>query len=552
MTETRNKENVYAYKGDRASEADIIHISKVPFSESGRGQGYYCLGCQRQMQAVKPTRVKSYFRHDAKINKGLPKCTYSDETYRHKLSKDILQGMMKVKVPRVYKFSPDDKKGKAFLIRESEYVEAHSVLNEHYIFEDAAGNIKIAHGVKEPETKGLVIKPDVTFLDSHGKPILLIEIVATHKPKQDKLLKFKRLGIDAIQINIPKDSPENIERTFHKTTRTKWIYNGEEERADYIQLSESHGDGVYEIDELQRKFFEENFKCRSSQIGELVRAIERILGGEHYQRLEGDFRSEIRRVEENAERNQKRLAELRRSHGERGASKHKERRGILDGEEDKFQAYFKDLEGRYLGKRRELEDEEARIETQIAEVEFELRGLESRTERISESIEDERDALEGIRRDKEELRLKFEGLSEQHRNDEQRLRDRVRVKAELIGKDEERIQRLIDTAPESFESDAGRVARENDSYRSGLEDQIRNISQEQANLESEFEQDRGRILGIHQELREGMDKDFTEGNYQGSRWFTTEYEGLGRFKAALMVNKKTRGFYGKLREVDKP
>lgn len=551
MSTKSNKENVYAYKGDRAREADIIHISKVPHSESGRGDGYYCLGCKRQMQAVKPTQVKSYFRHDAKINKGLPKCTYSDETYRHKLSKTILQGMKKIKVPRVYKFSPEDRKAKAFLIRDSEYIEAHTVLIEHYIFEDSKGEIQIDHGVKEPETKGLVIKPDVTFLDSYGKPILLIEIVATHKPKLEKLAKLKRLGIDAIQISIPKDSPENIERTFHTTRRTKWIYNGEEEKADYIQLSESHGDGVFEIDELQRKFFEENFKCRSSQIGELIRGIERILGAEHYKRLEGDFRSEIRRVEGNTERNRERLGQLRRKHGEIGASKHQERRGLLSRDQDKFQEYFRDLEGRYLGKRAELEDEETRIEDEIAEIEFKLQGLESRTEGIGYTIERERDAVERIRRDNEYLRLKLEGLPEKHRADEERVRERIGAEEELIRTKEEQVQRLIDTASETFEKDEERLARENDSYRAGLDEQIGNVREEQAKLEGQFEQDKERTIRKNEELGKEMVKEFIEGNYQGSRWFTSEYARLGGFKTALLVDKETRKFYERIREVDK-
>ena len=56
------------------------------------------------------------------------------------------------------------------------------------------------------------------------------------------------------------------------------------------------------------------------------------------------------------------------------------------------------------------------------------------------------------------------------------------------------------------------MGRENDSYRTGLEEQIRNIGEEQTRLESEFDQDRGRLSEKHKELRKGMDNDFTEEN----------------------------------------
>lgn len=551
MSKNRNRENVYAYKGERAIEADIVHISEVPSSESGRGAGYYCLGCKRQMQAVKPIQVLEYFRHDPKMNKGKQKCTYSDEKYRHKLAKDILQGLKKVKVPRIYKFSPTDKKGKALLIRDSEYIKAHTVLNDHYVFENSLGNIQIEHRVEKPETKGLIVKPDVTFLDGNGKPILLIEIVATHKPEFEKLVKFKRLGIDAIQISIPKDSPENIEQTFHTTKRTKWIYNGEEENADYIQLSESHGDGILEIDDLQRKFFEENFKCRSFQIKELIRGVEIILGTEFYSRLEGDFRSEIRRVEKNSERNRERLEGLRKTHSEAGTSEHKERRELLSKEQRDFRTLIEGLEERYIAKRRELESEERRVNAEISEIEFAFQSLESRGDNISRTIEDERGIIEGIRTDSERTRQQIERLSDEHREIEQRIRERIATDETSIMGEYNRIQQLIHSAPESFERERKKLGENYQILRNGVNKRITEVKRTRNGSPRKFETDRTELEKRFAGIRERILEDIQNESYEGSGTFTKEFSELGKLSRSIMVYTKTSTFYEGLRNLDK-
>ena len=68
---------------------------------------------------------------------------------------------------------------------------------------------------KEKE-KFLLIQPDVAFFDKDETPILLIEIVATHKVDPEKIVKIKRLGIDTVQVKVPKDSPQEIENCFYK------------------------------------------------------------------------------------------------------------------------------------------------------------------------------------------------------------------------------------------------------------------------------------------------------------------------------------------------
>jgi len=238
MKEKEEIQNVYAYN----LKFEEIHISQA---ESGR-KGYLCRGCQREMQAVKQTRpnLLSYFRHDHNAIKGLPKCTYSDETYRHSLAKKILLRIFKIKVPALFKYPPENETGKPNLIAEAKIVEADFVEEELFFYESETGERIWSKSIFNDNNKFLLSKPDIIFFDKNYKPILLKEIVATHKVTENKKLDLKRLGIDTIQITIPKDSPENIEKIFETTDRTEWIYNYEQENTEYIQISDTNTEGI--------------------------------------------------------------------------------------------------------------------------------------------------------------------------------------------------------------------------------------------------------------------------------------------------------------------
>jgi hypothetical protein len=140
----------------------------------------------------------------------------------------------------------------------------------------------VVKSINESQQKYLLSKPDVVFFDSNGKPILLIEVVATHKVSTEKKVKLKRLGIDSIQIAIPKDSPENIEKTFRITERTKWIYSHEQENTPYIPIPFSDSTAILSVDEDQRKLLEESFICRKAEINNLIRTIRRCLESKQY------------------------------------------------------------------------------------------------------------------------------------------------------------------------------------------------------------------------------------------------------------------------------
>ena len=171
--EDDHTKNVYALN----VEDEIVYVEDV---ERGR-KGYFCIGCKQQMQAVKPkvTNIRAYFRHDVKFT-GSKKCTYSDETYRHKLAKEVLQDYKRIKVPPLYKYPPKGIEGVPSLIRESTYIEAAKVKIEVPFFEDENGEIRFGKEDNNGD-RFLIVQPDVTFFNFKNEPILFVELAATHK-----------------------------------------------------------------------------------------------------------------------------------------------------------------------------------------------------------------------------------------------------------------------------------------------------------------------------------------------------------------------------------
>jgi len=416
--EYESENNVYASRVN----GSVIHISEA---ESGRN-GYFCLGCGGIMQAKKGKIMAHHFSHEPKDVTRIGKCTYSDETHRHKLAKEILQRIKQVKVPAIYKFPPKGIEGAAFKLRESHTISAFQVENELYFYENELGDVAYDKGINwhEDENKLLLIKPDVTFFNEEGKPILLIEVVATHKLNDDKKTKIRRLGIDTIQVLIPKDSPSEIEQTFYKTDRTKWIYNNEQSKSEYLRVSNITAEGVSSVDELQREFFEESFKCRATQIGNLIRTIKKCLDSEQYSKIKLRLGEEVLRVEGNTKRNRERLGRIQEHlqseiDGQFIASMEeiKAEEANIALEERELREYQAEIEGKYNTETARLDSEEkcyrARSQDEIDTVEKGLAkfGTKSRSivGRRNEIIAEERFIQS------EEERLGFNIISETER-----------------------------------------------------------------------------------------------------------------------------------------
>lgn len=450
--EYSHKDNLYAL----SIKDEVVFIGEVI---SGR-KGYFCLGCKREMQAViaRKSKRKSYFRHDPKDVQGKGKCTYSDEAYRIQLAKTILQDIKKIKVPSLYKYPPKGENGLANLIAESKYIFADSVGIEYCFYENDAGIISFGKS-DEHDSKHLLIKPNVTFFDKDQKPILFIELASAHKISEEKLLKLKRLGIDTVQVIVPKDSPEAISEVFSQTIHTKWLYNYEQEHAKYIPIREPITEGISSVDEIQRHFFEESYKCRTAQINNLIRTIKKCLESEYYRDIERSIRSEISRVERITKENSNewfRIQERGRtevySEHQKESSECEEFCERIREAEIKFQERNRGLESRYLQRKSELENE---IDSIRKSESFLFRGGET----IGNTIAREGIAIKSIEQEQAELERKegnFESLRDSitNRNSELKTRtiERFDENRRRTVDEIERIQSKIESLSREFES----------------------------------------------------------------------------------------------------
>jgi hypothetical protein len=495
-----DNQNVYALN----IKDETIHISEA---ESGR-KGYFCLGCKRELQAVKQTKANriSYFRHDHNALKGEGLCTYSDETYRHQLAKQILLNYKRVKVPAVYKYPPKDSRGLiANLISKEKYIEASFGVPELSFYEDNNGVIHYENVFPDSNENYLLIKPDITFFNNQSKPILLIELVATHKLTEEKKLKIKRLGIDCIQITIPKDSPEKIEKVFDSTEKTKWIYNYEQESREYIPTTISGGEGISFVDEDQRKLFEESYKCRMSQIGNLLRTIKRCLESEQYTESVGNLESEISRIEGNSDAERDNLERIRGDHklrieGLRESirakvdARHKDRidsilseRTRLDAEEQNLQEFFRNEETAYTSG---IEEHRNRVEEELSKqfpisVEEEQRrysNLDERYQRKKSEIIRETENEERIIRETNNSNNRLEStIAENLRDISEEERDIHRI--ERILKGESGLEKDYRSQIQSIEGQIRRIEEEN--FRKRDEISKRNRT-DRAELENKY------------------------------------------------------------------
>lgn len=344
-------------------EGNPIHISQA---ESG-AKGYYCMGCDKQMQAVKRkiAHYQSYFRHHVKdADTSKKECVNSSREYREKLAYFYFMRAKKITVPSVYKYPPKGVEGLPYLIEEKQTIYAHRVDKEVTFFEDENGIIHSGKNTKVDE-RYLSIRPDAVFYDVNDKPILFIEFIVTHKPDVDKLNKLQRLGINTVQIIVPKLNEVELEKEISKASKVKWTYNENESNTEYIPVSEGNREGVPSIDEEQRKLFEESFACRSAQVKNLIHSIRRCVESERYRRIEDHFRQEISRIEKATKRERTRLADIQAGIEREIHSELEQRREELDNTKQEFQEYTSSLEERYTRKRREIIEKQFTINRDI-------------------------------------------------------------------------------------------------------------------------------------------------------------------------------------------
>lgn len=423
---------------------EYIHIDEA---ESGR-KGYFCLGCGKEMEGViqkkDPTR-QSYFRHSTHdVKRNLEKCVVANRNYRERIAEQILHRLKKIKVPAVIKYPPKGKEGPPILLQKLREIVASKVKSQLSFYEDENGEIQWG---KNPELKDryLLIRPDVTFFDAANNPILFVEFVITHKLDIEKKTKLQRLAIDTVQVIIPKKSEQEIEKTLTSSRAIKWVYNYEEANTEYVPPAEESSGGIYELDEDQRKLFEESFKCRSVQIGNLIRSINRCYRSEPYRRIERNFEQEISRIEKAKEGIESELATME---GELKAGITAEIQDFFKYEETevgngekKLQKYrskveerYRELEERLGTKRRHLAKnikQESGVSNPFEEFPRRAKSISGNYQREQRNFYQERKDIEGIEQLLNECRNEQEGVDFQL-GEFIRIKDRIQRAA---GKD---------------------------------------------------------------------------------------------------------------------
>jgi hypothetical protein len=477
-----------------------VYISDVV---SGQ-KGYWCIGCGFEMQAVHGTieNRKKYFRHVAKDVNIERNCTFSNEEYRHKLAIEILQFTKRIKVPNLYSFSQDGKK--KILLEESKYIEADHVRAELTFYEDDEGNVRWGKN-PEIEERNLLIRPDLTFFNAKDEPLLLLEIVVSHKIDDEKKVKLKRLGIDTIQIKIPKDSEENIKKSLETSINTQWVYNNEQERTNFIQISKRDRTQLLPADELEKRLFRESFECRKSQIGNLIRSIGKCLGSQQFRGLVDQFEHELSRVKTNTESNRVRLEELRSGIRARVKTRYKntleslereesesaeiyrrsngELQGSFDDAKKKQDENFGRLEERYQSTKRELEEsriEYFREERRIDEFIESFDGIGNRKETIREASGRLQVEIEGISGNESDFRA---GITKRRRDDQSKYSESYRA-----------IRARIDTLSDEFRRKEYEIDEFEKSEQSSFEESCRSIETEIDSLTAEFERKESAII----------------------------------------------------------
>ena len=279
----------------KTTNGDVIFIDQA---QSGQN-GYYCRSCGFDLVAKIGTgKYVAHFAHAVRNAQQKAQCTFADESYRHKLAKTILQRIKQVKVPDVLVYPPAEVTGFVKRIRLAEIIRAHQVENELTLRVTADGTLQVGRfsEIELDESGDFHIRPDVTFLDENLRPILLIELVATNRPDAEKLARLNLIGIDTIRIDLPRHSVDAIEHSFHTTQNTRWLYNHEQARAIYATIPDSAGQRVPEFDAVQEQSVQEDIRCRTSRLRNLIRGIKGYLGSESNRQTTAAIDAAIRRV----------------------------------------------------------------------------------------------------------------------------------------------------------------------------------------------------------------------------------------------------------------
>ncbi|MHA6279544.1 hypothetical protein ACXYMT_05130 [Salinimicrobium sp. CAU 1759] len=415
-------------------EGDDIYISRA---ESGR-RGYTCIGCKRPLEAViqkKNPKHRSFFRHIVDPeSRDTFHCSFDSRKYLERVVEKIIIQKGSILLPKVVKYPPLGSSNPPLLLQEEKEMFAEKVKAQQTIFIDRNLQIDPAEE-NESGNKNKYIRPDLTFYDSNGAPLLFIEIVITHPVDDKKKAKLISLGIDTIQIDLPHGDKDELKEIIDSGINTKWVFNHEEFYTDYFSITGENRREFPSINEQQRSFFQESSTCRRARIRELVYAIERSMETDQFHTVEEDLRVEVNRVGKLSEAARARLAEMEtEQEADLYSEFEPEERSLREAEKrerteyKKIEQRHKDLENRYNSKAEELRAEEQAIrarERDVFGVEDPLEHLPRRIKAVSGDI----DRLQGKigKQEAEEVKIG----DEERRIDEQ-LEKFARIEAKLF------------------------------------------------------------------------------------------------------------------------
>ncbi|WP_188501688.1 competence protein CoiA family protein [Pontibacter amylolyticus] len=446
---------------------EVFHITSA---QSG-ANGYYCIGCSSEMIAYLGRIRQPHFRHHPNDVDKSSECTWSDETYRHKIAKEILQRLKEVRVPKVSIGVPKEYGGGSITISPSRIVKASSVLIERYIYEDEYGQVKFGKSFDSMGGKRhLLVKPDVLFLDEKNKPILIIELCATHKTDEEKRMRLMHLGVDAIELLIPKAAnPQDIEKNIVSSNHSKWLYNNEQAKTKFNPATHLISNASTEFNREPGDIPKgETIQCRTFRVRECIRGIKKFMGSSDFAEGRRAIEEELSRVEGNAERERKELADLierARAEAEAAVSKfiqrEQQKAKELDSTEARFgeeaeaeERHHRDLEERYHTKRDNLIREHKEIQREEDDFYDRLEGRRKELVERIRKLRECREAVARIRRAGEEheaARERVINIQNGNAEEERRIKQEESQAAELRGRREKDSQGRSEAIIDEFE-----------------------------------------------------------------------------------------------------
>lgn len=186
----------------------LVHVSDVV---SGLACDCVCPECHGKLQANKGTKRAHYFSHDPSSN--AEECKSAFETSIHLMAKQILENNRFAIFPELeLSMSMQDDDGE----EHTEKFKVTSKTDRHF------DRVELEKRLEE-------IRPDIIAYTSTQKPIL-IEVAVTNSSKAEKKEKIRKLGLEAIEIDLSKVSyiTTEIELTklvIEEFKNKKWLSN---------------------------------------------------------------------------------------------------------------------------------------------------------------------------------------------------------------------------------------------------------------------------------------------------------------------------------------